>query len=391
MALNKDNDAQTRSSLNGWLMWLKALKPAAVAVDGRERWRTVVGATVGLLFTAACSSLLAQIGPYHLGLVAPLGASAVLVFAVPSSPMAQPWAVVLGNFSSALVGVACARLIDEPMIAGPLAVGLAIAVMFALRCLHPPGGAMALTAVLSHATAFPFALFPAFTESLLLVMAGMAYNSATGRRYPHTQAPTPVRTGVVDSSPRFSSADLDTVLAKYNQVLDVSRDDLQSLLQQAEAVSYERRLGVLRCADIMSRDLVLVQFGSSLEDAWSLMRQHNIKALPVVDRERHIVGIVTLADFLRHANMDQHAGLGQRLRDFLGMSEPDKPGTVGEIMTRMVRVARDDRHIVDLVPLYSEHGHHHIPIVDYRNRLVGIITQSDLVRALFHAVEPAAE
>jgi CBS domain-containing membrane protein len=371
--------------------WFKALKPAAVTVDSRERWRAACGAALGLLLTAFISRWLMDWSPYPLALVAPLGASALLVFAVPASPMAQPWAVVAGNFVSALVGVACARAIDNPLIAGPVAVGLAIVAMFALRCLHPPGGAMALTAVLSHATSFPFAVFPAFTESLLLVLAGMAYNTATGRRYPHVQAAP--GSSVTDSARRFSSADIDAVLADYNQVLDVSRDDLESLLQRAEVVAYRRRLGEIRCADIMSRDLVMVQFGSSLEEAWALMRQHKVKALPVVDRVRRIVGIVSMADFLRHADMDVHDGLGQRLQSFLratpGVSS-DKPETVGQIMSRKVRVSGEDRHIVDLVPAFSEHGHHHIPIVDKDNRLVGIITQSDLVRALFHAVEPSA-
>ena len=66
---------------------------------------------------------------------------------------------------------------------------------------------MALTAVLSHATAFTFVLFPAFTQTLLLVLVGVVYNSATGRRYPHV-TPTPLG-GVTDSARRFTSADLD--------------------------------------------------------------------------------------------------------------------------------------------------------------------------------------
>ena len=369
-----------------WLESFRALWPPVVAVGARERLRIVVGVALALFFTALISHLGADVGLYPLVLVAPLGASAVLVFATPSSPMAQPWAVLAGNAVSALVGVVCAQVIDAPMVAAPIAVGLAIMAMLALRCLHPPGGAMALTAVLSHATAFTFVLFPAFTQTLLLVLVGVVYNSATGRRYPHV-TPTPLG-GVTDSARRFTSADLDQVLADYNQVLDVSRDDLEALLQRAEGVAYQRRLGDIRCADVMSRELVVVQFGSSIEEAWALMRRHRIKALPVVDRVRRIVGIVTMADFLRHANMDQHAGLGQRLREFLrpsGLEGTAKPEAVGQIMSRRVRVARQDRSLVDLVPLFSDHGHHHIPIIDLDNRLVGIITQTDLVRALFRS------
>ncbi len=87
-------------------------------------------------------------------------------------------APLAGNGVSVLVGGVCAQAIGEPMIAAPLAVGLAITAMLALRCLHPPGGAMALTAVLSHATAFNFVLFPAITQSLLLVLVAVLYNSA---------------------------------------------------------------------------------------------------------------------------------------------------------------------------------------------------------------------
>ncbi len=51
-------------------------------------------------------------------------------------------------------------------------------------------------------------------------------------------------------------------------------------------------------------------------------------------------------------------------------------------MTREVRVARVDRHLVDLIPLFGSTGHHHIPIVGEGGKLVGIITQSDVVAAL---------
>ena len=68
---------------------------------------------------------------------------------LPASPLAQPWSVIGGNVISGLVGVACVRWLGHalplPLLAG-LACGASIAVMFALRCLHPPGGAVALTA-----------------------------------------------------------------------------------------------------------------------------------------------------------------------------------------------------------------------------------------------------
>lgn len=367
-----------------WRAWL----PARLQVDATERWRAALGAGLGILFTALLSRFAAGAVPDALAqawLVAPLGASAVLVFAVPASPLAQPWAVIGGNTVSALIGVACVRLLPDPAWAAAVAVALAIGAMFLLRCLHPPGGAMALLTALGGIGGFGFALFPAALNSLLLVAAGVAYNRATGRRYPHGQQ-APAVAG--EAGKRFSDADLDAVLARYNQVLDLPRDDLAELLAAAEGEAYRRRLGTLRCADIMSRDPVSVSFGTSLQDAWSLLRRHRIKALPVVDRVQRVVGIVTLADFLRHADLDLYGGWSRRLRAFIrpsGASHGDKPEVVGQIMTRQVRVASAERPLAELLPLFAQGGHHHIPIVGPEARLVGMLTQSDVVSSLLRS------
>ena len=52
-------------------------------------------------------------------------------------------------------------------------------------------------------------------------------------------------------------------------------------------------------------------------------------------------------------------------------------------MTRQVRVASAERPLADLVPLFSSTGHHHVPVIDGERRLVGMITQSDVVKSLF--------
>jgi len=181
------------------------------------------------------------------------------------------------------------------------------------------------------------------------------------------------------------------VLARYNQVLDISRDDLESLIRQTEMESWHRRLGTVRCADIMSRDPVVAEFGMPLQDAWTLMHERRIKALPVTDRTRRVVGIVTQADFFRQIDLEHHEGIGGRLRHFIRATRSvvsNKPEVVGQIMTRQVRVASEDRPLAELVPLFSEGGHHHIPIIDAERRLAGMITQSDFVRALYRAVGP---
>ncbi|HSW04804.1 HPP family protein [Aquabacterium sp.] len=392
-----------------WRQWLQALRPAPLKIDARERLRVVLGAGLGLLLAGGLCRWLG--GPSDLAwLVAPLGASAVLVFGVPASPLAQPWAVLGGNTVSALVGIFSVHWLAPPAlqaasaaqavaglptpVVAAVGTALAIGAMLALRCLHPPGGAAALLTVLGGVTDWRFALFPVALNSLLLVAAGMVYNPLTGRRYPHAQREPAAAAGgaLLATPPRFTEADLDAALAQYNQVLDVPRDDLQHLLEQAELQAHGRRLAALRCSDVMTRGPICVEFGSPLQEAWSLLRRHRIKALPVVDKRHRVVGIVTLADFLRAADLDVYDGFDDKLKRLIRATpgvHSDKPEVVGQIMTRQVRVASADRSLAELVPIFSSTGHHHIPIISGGERLVGIVTQTDLVVALLRS-EPSA-
>jgi CBS domain-containing membrane protein len=366
---------------DGRQRWLALLWPAPLNIDARERWRVVAGVALGLLFAALVARLLGN-DPW---LVAPIGASAVIVFALPSSPLAQPWSVIGGNTVSALAGITAVHIVralhGDMLLATVLGGALATAAMVALRCLHPPGGAAAVLVALGSVQDFHFALLPIGLDSLLLVLAGMTYNRATGKSYPHRPLPT----HAPDVASRFADADIDRVLSRWNQVLDVPRDELHVLLEAAESEAYQRRMGMLTCGDVMSRDVLSVEYGTPLHEAWELLRRRGVKALPVVDRWRNVVGVVTLRDFLNGAGLDHHEGVGERLRRLLKPTttlHSDKPEVVGQLMTRRVQVVSVNSTLAALVPVFSVTGHHHLPVVDGKLKLVGIVTQTDLVRAL---------
>jgi CBS domain-containing membrane protein len=114
-------------------------------------------------------------------LVASMGASAVLLFAVPHGALSQPWPLLGGHVVSALVGVSCARFVPEALLAAPLAVGLAVGCMYYLRCIHPPGGATALVAVVGgadvHALGYAFAAAPVLLNALVMLIVAVAFNA----------------------------------------------------------------------------------------------------------------------------------------------------------------------------------------------------------------------
>jgi CBS domain-containing membrane protein len=369
--------------------------PEATPLTLGEKLRSGLAAFGGIFLVGLISSHFIT-GPGLPLMVASMGASAVLLFAAYHSPLAQPWPLIGGNLLSAVVGVACFRLVDDLVIAAAMAVALSILIMMITHSLHPPGGAVSLIPVLGgeniHALGYHFVLWPVALNVLVIFIAAMFINNLLpGRRYPsrpiqrrdelhHHDDPTTLdRLGL-------TSADLHNALMEYGAYLDVSEEDLSRVYQLAETYSYRRKMGEIRCADIMSRDLVTVEYGTELEEAWTLLRFHNVKALPVIDRARRAIGILTLVDFLKRANLKTHETFEDKLIKFIRRTPgvtSDKPEVVGQIMTAPVYSAGEDMHIVQLVPLLSEKGLHHIPIVDAESRLVGMVTQSDLIAALY--------
>ena len=154
-------------------------------VSWLERLRSVFGAFIGLALVLSLAKFIGDLNGINEWLIASLGASALLVFALPQSPMAQPWAVIAGNTISALVGITINHWVDDTLIAMPAAAALSILGMFCLRCLHPPAAAVALIAISGHVLHYRFAFFPVLIDSMLLIIAGAIYSNLTGKAYPN--------------------------------------------------------------------------------------------------------------------------------------------------------------------------------------------------------------
>ncbi|KNY22787.1 HPP family protein [Methylobacterium sp. ARG-1] len=373
---------------------LSRLLPELTPVSKRERLRSAAGALLGILATGLVCR--AAIGPEAAPvLIAPMGASAVLLFAVPASPLAQPWSILGGNLVAALVGVTAATWVPDPFVAASVAIGLAIALMMALRCLHPPSGAVALTAVLGgpaiRELGYGFVLWPVAANSLLLLSAALLFNNLTGRAYPHLR---PVGPRTDDRAPAsrlgFLASDLDAALADFDQLLDVDRSDLEQILRRVQMRVYGRRPGQTTCAAIMSRDVIGVAPHDSLAQALHLLRRHRIKALPVTDERARVLGIVTQTDLLDKAEWDRSGprlGLGRRLQ--LTVERGRAPhGCAADIMTAVEPVT-PDTPLAELVLRMAEAALHHLPVVDPDGRLVGIVSQTDLIPALMADAGPA--
>jgi len=201
-----------------------------------ERLVSTAGGFLGILFILLVSTRFLALD-HALLIVASMGASAVLLFAVPHGPLAQPWPVAGGHLVSAAVGITCAKFIPDALLASALAVGLAIGVMHYLRCIHPPGGATALSAVVGgpvvHEIGYQYMLTPVAINVVVILTVAFLFNYPFAwRRYPAALKPRPVKQQD-DSYQAIAHEDLVYALAEVNSFIDISERDLLAIYDLA--------------------------------------------------------------------------------------------------------------------------------------------------------------
>ena len=202
-----------------------------------EKLISAVGGFLGILVSILVTSWFT--GADSLVYIIPsMGATAVLLFAVPHGALAQPWNVFGGHLVSALIGVACAQWIPQISIAAAAAVGVSIMVMYYLRCIHPPGGATALAAVIGGESiqqlGYHYLLTPVLVNVIAILMVAVLFNALfQWRRYPAAlmkgarEAAQPLDYAPIDHS------DLVYALSEIDSFVDVTEDDLLKIYQLA--------------------------------------------------------------------------------------------------------------------------------------------------------------
>ncbi|MEG0937740.1 MAG: HPP family protein [Comamonas sp.] len=365
-------------------LWQR-LGPVASRASWKELIRSCIGAGLGLALAGMLVGMVDHFVPHALFLFAPLGATAVLVFAVPSSPLAQPWNCVVGNTAPALYSLlllwAFPTLSQTSMAA--LAVAGAIAIMLALRALHPPGGAVALLTVLSAEQLLPmgwYLLVPMAALSAVLVAVGVLYHRACGRPYLH-QPPQIAKAQRPATQLALSEQDLEQLLQRFDQSNNLSPEDLGVMLAAAEEDAIKRRMSAVSCGEVMSAKLVTVSPQTPLEEIAELFHRHLVKCLPVVDAQGELIGRVLRADLFdwlwQGHRARQQQNLWQRLR-----AKPAKEQSVAQDLMRAPEMSvQEATPLGDLLQELASHTVQFIAVLRGKT-LVGVITRSDVIRTL---------
>ncbi|MDE2597988.1 MAG: CBS domain-containing protein [Rhodocyclaceae bacterium] len=128
--------------------------------------------------------------------------------------------------------------------------------------------------------------------------------------------------------------------------------------------------------DIMTKELVTLEPEDNAKRAWRRLQENRVKTLPVV-KEGQVVGIIALVDFLKHLGLAWHTlpeDLTQRANVVMDQD-------VATLMSTPVRTVSADLPLTALAPLLSDTGLRHLPVVNAAGKLVGMVTQSDLIAA----------
>lgn len=369
----------------------RSLGPAVAHVSPVEAIRAGAGALVGLAVTGLF--LLSPAIDLELGLylVAPFGASSVLLFAVPNSPLAQPWSAIVGNTVAALVGVAVCMVVADPALRVALAVGLAITATILCRAVHPPAGAVAMTAAMSPEAidhlGFWFALAPIAVGTSILVLLATVYARITGRHYPFRQFDDPSKHLTEDRNPAerlgLSEEELTGILERYRHSFNLGVEDLARLIGAAELQAATHATGPLSAQDIMSRDLITVGPEARLGKVAELFRKHRFTSLPVVGADARFLGVIFQIHLIGQARDD---ALRLRRGYFSALGRLlDRGGTktvrAGDIMDTTGPRAETNTPVGALLPMMADGDVDAVPVLD-GGRIVGIVTRTDLIAAM---------
>ncbi|MFJ4373299.1 CBS domain-containing protein [Pseudomonas japonica] len=365
---------------SGLSRWFDRFIPAALHTPPKEWFRAAFGALLALaLAGSACTWLFGSAAALHL--MAPLAASTVLLFAVHSGALSQPWPFLASYVCAAAVGIGLHHLLGPGLLVAGAALLLVILLMCLLRCLHPPGAALAVSLALadpSLAAMGARVIEPVMLNALIVLAVAVGYNRLTGVLYPKIGVPRKAAHGTADqpASERVgvSGKDLDQALDDLGEFVDVTRDELERIILATERHAVQRSLGGITAASVMSRDVQFATPETTLAQAWKQLASHHLKNLPVLDDGGRLVGIVSLSDLVGPAMAQARFGW----RNLFGRA---KAVTLAQIMSEPVITVDSHRQAVELIPLLCDRGLHCLPVLE-AGKVVGVVTQTDLIAAL---------
>lgn len=200
----------------------------------------------------------------------------------------------------------------------------------------------------------------------------------------------PIVVQAVDTAARVDAA-LDAIAAMVGEGV-VTVEDIQ--LVRAERHIIPPLPADRRIADVMTTDVATVTPETPLAEVAQLLVQRDVKAVPVLDGERRVVGIVTGGDLLTRAGMQVRLSLQRELPDQLAAHHlrllADSGRVARDVMTPHPLTVRTDAPLIDAAQVMAHQDIKRLPVVDQQGCLVGMVSRLDLLRVVARAAQETA-
>ena len=145
-----------------------------------QLFRSGITAGIGATLAIWILAMMQQLNADLVMLMAPFGASAVLLFAVPESPLAQAKNVIMGHLLTATVGLVFVQFFPVEALTLALATGAGVGLMVLTKTTHPPAGANPLL-IMMTGQSWSFLLDPVTPGVLIMVLVARLYHRISAR------------------------------------------------------------------------------------------------------------------------------------------------------------------------------------------------------------------
>lgn len=362
-------------------------------------WMAIPFSVFTLTTTIVVSSFFLQ-GLAVPAFVASMGAAAVVMFVVPNSPLASSRAFLLGNLLSAFIGVTVQLFTPKWLwLQAPMAVGLAMLAMYRFRCLHPPGGATALTVVMGGdsflSLGYLYLVVPVALNLLVFYFTCQIYLYYF-HRYQNKQLNENFLssfTNPIDNFtsrhpsflfPKVSEQDIKSALKKFPTASAISEKELSQLIDQAQWIALKKQWQNHYCKDIC-KPVLCIEFGTTIKECWQDLRDFGRTAVVITDRLGGYLGVL---DFHRLLNDFQKWDFESSLHlDEKQLSQLNTFDTVGELLIK-INPIEDSANVGDclnrLITMDT-----FIPVVTSKHKVVGGIFPSWFMEGNHSQIEEA--
>ncbi|CAG9232027.1 CBS domain containing membrane protein [Paraburkholderia sabiae] len=157
------------------------------------------------------------------------------------------------------------------------------------------------------------------------------------------------------------------------------QDERRALLGELHRQAYMHELLRLTCADVMRKPPVTVSVDETIGGALKTLDAHHIKLLPVVDAQGRLQGVVTHVDL---QPLDEVLPFLRLASDTTAPESERREWPVTTVMSGHVKYVDVLTPLTDVIPLFTKNGHHHLPVVEEGGRVVGMLTQADIVKIM---------